>query len=121
LKHYHPERNHQGQDNLLPFPIPASLPPASLAIRCHQRRAFAESALRIKKIPQQRLLSYPAGLALSLKDRFTAAAIPQWPIKATSERRLNCRFDIFWERLQSGRPSSLFGRARCCNGISAPQ
>lgn len=69
-------------------------------------RGFAESALRIKKIPQQRLLSYPAGLALSLKDRFTAPPIPRSRIRVTFERRFDQRFDIFWERLK--RHSSTF-------------
>ncbi len=38
LKHYHHDRNHQGKDNLLLFPSPASLRQATrTGIRCHQR------------------------------------------------------------------------------------
>ena len=38
LKHYHHERNHQGKDNLLLFPAPASLPPTNRdAIHCYRR------------------------------------------------------------------------------------
>ena len=37
LKHYHHERNHQGKDNLLLFPAPASLPPTNRdAIHCYR-------------------------------------------------------------------------------------
>lgn len=73
---------------------------AAFTITAH--RGFAESALRIKKIPQQRLLSYPAGLALLLKDRITARpiAVPPSDIRVQFACDFDQRFDEFWERRQ---------------------
>jgi hypothetical protein len=74
-------------------------------------RGFAESALRIKKIPQHRLLSYAAGLALSLKDRFTAKPIPKSDIDVSFAGDFDSRFDAFWERLRDQSKSFLAVRS----------
>ncbi|MGA8027351.1 MAG: hypothetical protein WB992_09400 [Bryobacteraceae bacterium] len=75
-------------------------------------RGFAESALRIKEIPGARLLSYPAGVALSLKDSFTAKAIPRSDIDVSMARDFDQRFDTFWERLQERSSTFLAVRSR---------
>jgi len=83
---------------------------AAFAITAH--RGFAESALRIKGVPQARLLSYPAGLALSLKDRFTAKPIPKSNIDIVLARDFDQRFDIFWEVLSERSGALLAVRSR---------
>jgi hypothetical protein len=75
-------------------------------------RGFAESALRIKEVPQAKLLSYPAGLALSLKDRFTAKAIPKSNIDVALARDFDQRFDAFWELLSQRSNKLLAVRSR---------
>jgi hypothetical protein len=75
-------------------------------------RGFAESALRIKQIPQHRLLSYPAALALSMKDRIAAARIPQSDIEVTFARNFDQRFDTFWEQLPERGSTFLAVRSR---------
>jgi hypothetical protein len=85
----------------------------SAAFVITRHRGFAESALRIKEIPQPRLLSYPAGLALSLKDRFAAKPIPQPPdIEVTFAHGFDQRFDTFWERLLDRSGTLLAVRSR---------
>ena len=37
LAHYHQERNHQGKDNLLPFPVAVAEASSRDAIRCRER------------------------------------------------------------------------------------
>jgi hypothetical protein len=37
LEHFHRERNHQGKDNLLLFPVAAGAASAQGAIRCRER------------------------------------------------------------------------------------
>jgi hypothetical protein len=83
---------------------------AAFAITAH--RGFAESALRIKGVPQARLLSYPAGLALSMKDRFTAKPIPKSDIDVTLARDFDQRFDTFWEMLSQRSSALLAVRSR---------
>jgi len=75
-------------------------------------RGFAESALRIKEIPQPRLFSYPAGLALWLKDRFTAKPIPRLDIEVSLAHDFDQRFDRFWERLRERSSTLLAVRSR---------
>lgn len=83
---------------------------AAFAITKH--RGFAESALRIKEIRQARLLSYPAGVALSLKDRFTSKRIPRSHIDVSLARDFDQRFDAFWARLQERSSAFLAVRSR---------
>jgi hypothetical protein len=75
-------------------------------------REFAESALRIRRVPQARLLSYPAGLALSLKDRLTAKPIPQADIDVSPASEFDGRFDTFWEDLSRRSGALLAVRSR---------
>lgn len=83
---------------------------AAFAVTKH--RGFAESALRIKEIPQPRLLSYPAGLALSLKDRFTSKRPARSDIDVSLARDFDHRFDTFWVRLQERSAEFLAVRSR---------
>jgi hypothetical protein len=82
---------------------------AAFAITAH--REFAESALRIKQIPA-RLLSYPAGLALWLKDSLTGRRIPKSDIDVELVRGFDSRFDHFWETLSQRSSSLLAVRSR---------
>jgi len=75
-------------------------------------RGFAESALRIKGVPLAPLLSYPAGLLLSLKDRFSANAIPQSDIDVAFAREFDPRFDSFWEILSQRSDALVAVRTR---------
>jgi hypothetical protein len=75
-------------------------------------RGFAESALRIKGIPLAGVLSYPASLALSLKDRFSAKAIPKSNIDVSLLRDFDQRFDMFWEILQNRCDALVAERSR---------
>ena len=83
---------------------------AAFAIAKH--RGFAESALRIKEIPQPRFLSYPAGLALLLKDRFTTRPIPRSHIDVCLANHFDQQFDTFWTRLQERTGAFLAVRSR---------
>ncbi len=56
---------------------------SSAAFAVCEYRGFAESALRIKGIPMAPVLSYPVGLALSLKDRFSGKSIPKSEINVS--------------------------------------
>lgn len=73
----------------------------SAAFSVTQYRGFAESALRIKGVPLPGLLSYPAALALSLKDRITSKSIPQTDISVSVARDFDQRFDNFWDLLSN--------------------
>jgi hypothetical protein len=75
-------------------------------------RGFARSALRSRGIPLGRLLSYPAGLLLSLKDRFTAKAIPGTDIDVAITRDFDQRFDSFWEMLSQRSDALVAVRSR---------
>lgn len=70
-------------------------------------RAFAESALRIRQAKQPHLLSYPVGLALGVKARFTARKIPRSRIPVEFSRNFDERFDAFWEALSRDRETLL--------------
>ncbi len=83
---------------------------ASFAVTEH--RGFAESALRIKGIPLAGALSYPAGVALSLKDRFTAKSIPKSDIAIALLRDFDQRFDTFWEILSHRSDALIAVRSR---------
>jgi hypothetical protein len=83
---------------------------AAFAITEH--RGFAESALRIKAIPMSRLLSYPAGLALSLKDRIISKPLPQTDIDVRLAREFDSRFTAFWEILSQRSDNLLSVRSR---------
>jgi hypothetical protein len=83
---------------------------AAFAITEH--RGFAESALRIKGIPLARLLSYPAGLALALKDRITGKPLPQIDIEVRLARDFDARFGAFWEILSERSDNLLAVRSR---------
>ena len=77
-----------------------------------EHRGFAESALRIKRIPPARVLSYPVGLALSLKDRLTGKSIPKSDIDVVMARDFDQRFDMFWEVLSHRSDALLAVRSR---------
>jgi hypothetical protein len=83
---------------------------AAFAITAH--RGFAESALRIKGVPLAGLLSYPAGLALAIKDRLTAKPIPVSNIDISLNRDFDQRFDIFWEVLHNRSEALVADRSR---------
>ncbi len=83
---------------------------AAFAITEH--RGFAESALRIKKIPQARVLSYPTGLALSLKDRFTSKPTRRSHTDVSLAHDFDERFDRFWSRLRERSSALLAVRSR---------
>ncbi len=74
---------------------------SSAAFVVCEHRGFAESALRIKGIPMAAALSYPAGLALSLKDRFSGKSVPKSEINVSLGRDFDQRFDHFWEVLHN--------------------
>jgi hypothetical protein len=80
----------------------------SAAFAITEHRGFAESALRIKQMPLAGLLSYPAGLALWLKDRLVAKRLPQTDIDVRLARDFDQRFATFWEIL-SQRSEYLLG------------
>ncbi|MDQ6664133.1 MAG: hypothetical protein M3Z23_07050 [Acidobacteriota bacterium] len=75
-------------------------------------RGFAESALRIKQSSQPHLLSYPVGLALYVKERFTAKRISATEIPVEFSRDFDERFDPFWEALSRDRQKLLAVRDR---------
>jgi hypothetical protein len=75
-------------------------------------RAFAESSLRRTTVPNARLFSYPAGWALSLKDRLTRRRIPQTDIEVKVARDFDQRFENFWEVLVNRVDSLLADRSR---------
>jgi hypothetical protein len=77
-----------------------------------RHRGFAESALRIKDIPQSRLLSYPAGLALWVKDRMAAKRLPQSNVNVTFARDFDDRFDAFWRQTCQRNSKLLAVRSR---------
>lgn len=83
---------------------------ASFAIA--EYRGFAESALRIKGIPLAGLLSYPAGLVLSLKDRLTSKPIPESDIDISVSRDFDQRFDNFGEILSQRSEALVAVRSR---------
>jgi hypothetical protein len=83
---------------------------AAFAITDH--RGFAESALRIKGIPLAGILSYPAGMALALKDRLTAKEIPKSDIDISLIRDFDQRFDTFWEILNHRSEALVADRSR---------
>ena len=83
---------------------------AAFAVTAH--REFAESALRIKNIPQAKLLSYPAGLVLAMKDHFRAQAIPKSDIDVVLVHDFDQRFDVFWEMLSQRSSALLAVRSR---------
>lgn len=83
---------------------------AAFAITCY--RGFAESALKIKGIPLANVLSYPTGVALSLKDRFTAKSIPASNIDVSLVRDFDQRFDTFWEILHNRSAALVADRSR---------
>jgi hypothetical protein len=85
---------------------------AAFAITEH--RGFAESAMRIKGMPLARLLSYPAGLGLSLKDRLTATPLPHTDIEVRQTRDFDQRFGTFWEILSERSDALLAVRSREC-------
>lgn len=75
-------------------------------------RAFAESALRIRQSGKPRLLSYPVGLALCAKVRFTAGRIPRSRIPVEFSHNFDERFDAFWEALSDNGETLLAVRNR---------
>jgi hypothetical protein len=83
---------------------------AAFFITCH--RGFAESALRIKQFAKPHWLSYPVGLALSGKERFTARNIPDRRIPLEFNQYFDARFDAFWEALSRERETLLAVRSR---------
>jgi len=83
---------------------------AAFAITRH--RGFAESALRIKEVPLPGVLSYPAGLALSLKDLLTAKALPKTDLNIMLAHDFDQRFDQFWDSLHRSNQTLLYLRAR---------
>jgi hypothetical protein len=77
-----------------------------------EHRGFAESALRIKKVPGAALLSYPAGLALLVKDKVTRVSIPKTDIPVMLTRDFDQRFDMFWDLLNGRGQALLAVRSR---------
>jgi hypothetical protein len=75
-------------------------------------RGFSRSNLRSKRVPLAGLLSQPAGLAVSLKERFTAPSIPQNDLDVTRARDFDQRFEIFWEILGHRTDTLLAIRSR---------
>ncbi len=75
-------------------------------------RGFAESALRIKGIPQPLLLSYPAGVALSIHDLLSSKRIPSCDADVVQAHGFDEAFDTFWEALEGGSPALLAVRSR---------
>ncbi|MGE3818639.1 MAG: hypothetical protein AB7I30_04340 [Isosphaeraceae bacterium] len=86
---------------------------AAYRVTCPTR--FAASALRIKGVPGAGWLSWPAGVALWLKDRISA---PAWPPLADGltfawSDGFDDRFDPFWNALARRDPRKLLaGRSR---------
>jgi hypothetical protein len=70
---------------------------------------FAQKALRKKDLPLPALLSYPAGLALWLKDKVTSERFPEAPPNITIEliQQFDERFDAFWQELERQNPNKL--------------
>lgn len=62
-------------------------------------RAFAESALRIKRIALPRLLSYPTALGLYIKEQLTARRLPRKDVPVQFSRQFDEHFDAFWAAL----------------------
>ncbi len=84
----------------------------SAAFVITQYRGFAASALRAKGLPLPNVLAYPAALALSLKDRFTAKPIPRSDIDISLSRDFDQRFDTFWEVLENRSEALVAVRSR---------
>jgi hypothetical protein len=82
------------------------------AFKIVRHRGFAESALRIKDLPLPGFLSYPAGLALSLKDGLTAKPIPKAELEVRLAHDFDQRFDTFWEALSQRSDFLLAVRSR---------
>jgi hypothetical protein len=85
---------------------------SSAAFAISEARGFAASALRIKGVPLAGMLSYPAGLVLSLKDRLTAKPIPKTDIDIVFARDFDQRFAPFWEILSQRSDALLAVRSR---------
>jgi hypothetical protein len=83
---------------------------AAFAITRH--RGFAESALRIKEVPFPSLLSYPAGLALSLRDLLTSKSFPKTNLNVVLAHDFDERFDRFWQTLHPSNETLLYFRTR---------
>ncbi len=75
-------------------------------------RGFAESALRIKRYRQPRMLSYAVAPALYVKERFTAGRIPDNKVPVQVSSTFDERFDAFWEALSRDRETLLAVRNR---------
>jgi len=83
----------------------------SAGYRITSYRGFAAAALRMKSAPLPRLLAYPAGLALRMKDALTLEALPPGADSVTVEqaREFDSRFDDFWHELVRQNPNKLLG------------
>jgi hypothetical protein len=70
---------------------------------------FARAALTIKHVPAPGLLGAPIGVALRMKDAFTAKyPDPSSPALAIEYAdRFDNRFDNFWEELKGQKPDTL--------------
>jgi hypothetical protein len=76
-------------------------------------RGFAESALRIKRLPLARLARWPAAGVFYVKDRFMARklAAPR-EIRVEWQTGFDERFDEFWNALKRDNPVFLGVRSR---------
>jgi hypothetical protein len=75
---------------------------------------FANTALKIKKLPLPDVLHYPAGAALFTKDLLTSKRIPPPPrdIQVRRAGAFDHRFDGIWEQLREHRRILMGVRSR---------
>ena len=80
-----------------------------VAFRAFVFRGFAEKALRRMRMPWATLLSYPAAVALRLKDALLLRSFPATPASVVIEQaaKFDRRFDAFWEELVRQNPDKL--------------
>jgi hypothetical protein len=82
---------------------------AAFWVTCY--RGFAATALRIKGAPLPRLLAYPGGMTLRMKDAFTLKSLPHGAdsISVEQAEAFDTRFDDFWKELVTQNPNKLLG------------
>jgi hypothetical protein len=71
---------------------------------------FADTALRMKKIPAASILAPPAAAALSLRNRFAKLKLPDDPSGCSitfASYPFDARFDAFWAELLALHPDKL--------------
>ena len=75
---------------------------------------FANTALKVKKLPLPNVLHYPAAAALFAKDLFTSKRIPPPPrdIDVQRANTFDDRFDTLWEKLREHSRVLIGARSR---------